>query len=245
MKKLQLLFAAMLIGLTSATASEIVSEKSGKDLTITKRYRYTQPILFVERGVEFLIFPDGSFDFNTEYGNWSNDDYYTKGKRSRRGSINRAFSAPGSRVNYTSSRHRGNRGVRVIHDRWGNVRRVGNVFINYDWNGRVKRVGSVYMRYRWDRLTQVGGLRLIYGRHGRLIDMRGHVNYHNDGCGFCGITGCSADHFDNGRGLDWYGNRNDDFYHFRKDGKQKKFKKKKFKKRKRYSDDDRYDYDDD
>ncbi len=254
MKKLQLLFAAMLIGLTSATASEIVSEtkamsldKQGEDLTITKRYRYTQPILFVERGVEFLIFPDGSFDFNTNYGNWSNDDYYYRGNRNRRGTINRTFSVPGTRVNYTSSRYNRNRGVRVIHDRWGNVRRIGNVFVNYDWNGRVKRIGSVYMRYNRGRLTQVGGLRLIYGRHGRLINMRGHVNHHNDGCGFCGITGCSMDHFDNGRGLDWYGNRNDDFYHFRKDGKQKKFKRKKLNKRYKHSQrhDDDFDYDDD
>ena len=238
MKKLQLLFVAMLIGLTPATASEIVSEtkaisldKQGEDLTITKRYRYTQPILFVERGVEFLIFPDGNFDFNTEYGNRFNADYYSRGNRSRRGSVNRAFVAPGSRVNYTSSRY--NRGKRVIHDRWGNVRRIGNVLINYDYFGRVKHVGSVYMRYNRGRLTQVGGLRLIYGRHGRLIDMRGQVNYHNDGCGFCGITGCTMDHFDNGRGIDWYGKSHDngrfgddDFYYFRKDGKQKKFKKK-------------------
>ena len=241
MKKLQLLFAAMLIGLTSATASEIVSEKSGEDVTITKRYRYTQPILFVERGVEFLIFPDGSFDFNTEYGNWSNDDYYYRGNKGRRGSIN--ASAPGVRVNYSSSRLRP-RGVRVIRDRWGNVRRIGNVFINYDFYGRVKRVGSVYVRYNRGKLIQVGGLHLIYGRNGRLIDMRGHVNHSNQGCGFCGIAGCSVDHFDNGHGLDWFSNShndqyNDDYYYFRKDGKQKKFKKnKKFKKykNKRYDD---------
>ncbi len=242
MKKLQLLFAMMIIGMTSATASEFVSEKTGEDLTITKRYRYTQPILFVERGVEFLIFPNGSFDFNTEYDNWSNDDdYYYRGNRSRRGSINRTFGVPGSRINYTSSRY--SRGKRVIHDRWGNVRRVGNVFINYDYYGRVKRVGSVYMRYSRGKLIQVGGLRLIYGRHGRLIRMSGNVNYRNQGCGFCGTTSCSMDHFDHGRGLDWYDNDydddhfgNDDFYYFRKNGKQKKFKRKKLKKRYKYND---------
>jgi len=236
MKKLQLLFAMMIIGMASATASEIVSENKGEDLTITKRYRYTQPILFVERGVEFLIFPDGNFDFNTEYGNWSNDDYYYRGNKRRRGSINRSFGVPGSRFNYTSSRY--NRGMRVIHDRWGNVRRIGNVFINYDYYGRVKRVGSVYLRYNRGKLAQVGGLKLIYGRKGRLIRMIGHVNHGNQGCGFCGITSCSIDHFDNGHGLDWYDNQygNDDYYYFRKDGKQKKFKKNKKFKRKRFDD---------
>lgn len=244
MKKLQLLFAAMLIGMTSATASEIVSENRGKDLTITKRYRYTQPILFVERGVEFLIFPDGSFDFNTEYGNWSNDDYYYRGNSGRRGSINASYNTPGARVNYSAPRF-GPRGARVIHDRWGNVRRIGNVFINYDWLGRVRRVGSVYMQYHRNRLVQVGSLRLIYGRKGRLIRTQGHVNYGNQGCGFCGTTSCTMDHFNNGYGLDWSGTyQNDDFYYFRKDGKQKKFKKNKFKKRQRNDRDHDYDRND-
>jgi len=189
MKKLQLLFAMMVIGMASATASEFVSEtkaisleKQGEDLTITKRYRNTQPIVFVERGVEFLIFPDGSFDFNTDYDNWSDDDYYYRGKHSRRGTINRAYNAPGTKIGYTS-RHtsRNKRGMRVIRDRWGNIRRVGNVFINYDLQGRVKRVGSVYMRYHRQKLVQVGNLRLIYGKRGRLINMKGKVNYRNDG----------------------------------------------------------------
>lgn len=251
MKRLQLLFAAMLIGLTSATASENLSEtkaislvKQGEDLTITKRYRYTQPILFVERGVEFLIFPDGSFDFNTEYGYSSyDDDLYYRGNNSRRGSINVSLNAPGARINYTSSRPRAKR---VIRDRWGNVRRVGNVFINYDWNGRVKRLGSVYIRYnRHGDLAQVGGLRLHYNHRGRLINMSGHVNHHNQGCGFCGTTSCSMDHFDNGHGIDWLDNYNDfddDNFYYRKDGKQKKFKKNKKFKRKKLKKKDRYDY---
>ncbi|MBT8303013.1 MAG: hypothetical protein KJP09_00970 [Bacteroidia bacterium] len=241
MKKLQLLFAAMLIGLTSVTASEVSSEKQGEDLTITKRYRYTQPILFVERGVEFLIFPDGSFDFNTEFGNWSNDDYYYRRNNGRRGSINRTFGTPGSRIFYSSARPRG---VRIVHDRWGNVRRIGNVFINYDWNGRVKRVGSVYMRYQRNRLVQVGGLRLHYNKRGKLKRISGHVNRSNRGCAFHGIE-CTHDHFGQGGFLNWgndhFGDiynddHDDDFYYYRKDGKQKKFKKNKRIKRKRYDD---------
>jgi hypothetical protein len=33
-----------------------------------------------------------------------------------------------------------NFGVKVEHDNFGRVRRVGNVFINYDANDRIKRV---------------------------------------------------------------------------------------------------------
>ena len=243
MRKITLVLAIMSIGVTFATASETVSELDSKDLRITKRYRYTQPILFVERGVEFLIFPDGSFDFNTEYGNWSNDDYYYRGRKGRRGSINASLNVPGTRLSYTSTRFRP-RGVRVIHDRWGNVRRIGNVLINYDWNGRVKRIGSVYMRYQRNRLVQVGGLRLHYNRGGKLKRITGHVNYGNQGCAFHG-TSCTHDHFGQGGFINWNNDHfgdlydddyDDDFYYYRKDGKKKKFKKNKRIKRQRYDD---------
>jgi hypothetical protein len=40
------------------------------------------------------------------------------------------------------------------------VRRVGNVFINYDANDRIKRIGSVYMAY--NRFFGTGrGLQII------------------------------------------------------------------------------------
>ena len=228
MKKVTLIIAAMLIGLTSATATELTSDLDGKDLRITKRYRYTQPILFVERGVEFLIFPNGEFDFNTEIvAGPFYDDYYFRNNNSRRSSINATYGAPGRRAKYT--RHGG---TLVLHDRFGKVRRIGNVFINYDSRGRVKRIGSVYMRYRHGKLKQVGGLTIQYNRWGDMVGTHGHVNLSNLGCGICGLTGCTADHFQNDWDNDWYDDGfddfNDDFYYFRqKDGKMKKRKKNK------------------
>ena len=66
MKKLVLIFAVLLMGLTTVTAAEKVETASkGEDLTINYYNHFIQPIQFVERGVEFLIFPDGTFDFNT------------------------------------------------------------------------------------------------------------------------------------------------------------------------------------
>jgi hypothetical protein len=47
-----------------------------------------------------------------------------------------------------------NQKVKVEHDNFGRVRRVGNVFINYDANDRIKRVGSVYMAYNRFALEQ-------------------------------------------------------------------------------------------
>ena len=98
-------------------------QNDSNDLDITSRYRYAQPILFVERGVEFLIFADGSFDFNTEIFYDSPRDVYYKDRRNRR---SRNYGAPGHGYG------RSNRGTLVRHDRFGRVRRIGNVFINYD-----------------------------------------------------------------------------------------------------------------
>lgn len=211
MKKLLLLITGMLMGLTTVTAEETIS-KSDLDIhvTLTKRYHHAQPILFVERGIEFIIFPNGDFDFNTSldsYGyndHYSNDLYYKKTNTRRR-----SLSAPG-----TTSRHYdySTRGVQVIHDRFGNVRRVGHVFVNYDYYGRVKRIGSVYIRYIRNRLVQVGGLHLKYNRHGKLIKKYGRVNRH-----WSHNWNYNHFNFDNNN---W--NNNDDFYYYKKDGKKVK-----------------------
>ena len=238
MKRVIVLLAALFTGMITASAAEKITAEDSKDLRITKRYRYTQPILFVERGVEFLIFPNGQFDFNTEIvGGPFVDDFYYRGSRSRRNSINSTFGAPGRRYF-----HSGPGGVLILHDRFGQVRRIGNVFINYDSRGRVKRIGSVYMRYRHGRLKQVGGLTILYNRWGHMIGTRGHVNHSNLGCGVCGVTGCTADHFqlDQQWGSndwdDWdddWDDFDDDYYYYRHKGK--KIKRKKFK---RFKDDD-------
>ena len=173
MRTLILFFAVMLSGLTTVSASGLISERGNEFLDET-RYRYAQPIMFVERGVEFLIFPDGSFDFNTEtltYG----DVYYrsentTRTRRTRRGSVNVTYGAP-SQFNTG--------GVLILHDNQGRVRRIGNVFINYTRNGKIKRAGTVYMNYNRGngRLKQVGGLRVNYNRWGEIVHSSGFVNH--------------------------------------------------------------------
>ncbi|MFC0604345.1 hypothetical protein [Winogradskyella pulchriflava] len=224
MKKLVLLFTGMLMGLTSVTAAENVSATQSTDLDLTSRYRYAQPILFVERGVEFLIFADGSFDFNTEVFSTipDNDNYYYKRPNTRtRRSTNRTYGAPGTQYRQSE------RGILVLHDNLGRVRRIGNVFINYDRHGRIKRAGTVYMSYRGNQLKQVGGLQILYNRHGDVIGTRGQVNFSNQGCGFCGVTGCTVDHFNyHSHYDDWDDDWNDDeYYYYKKNGKIKKKKK--------------------
>lgn len=164
MKKITLLVAGLLMSGSLALASE-TTIFSGRPTNYGIDYREAEPIIFMERGIEFLVFPDGAFDFNTEPTTRDDNSYY---RSSRRGQ-NSTYGAPGT----------GSRGVKVEHDYNGRVRRVGNVFINYDARGRVKRIGTVYMSYNSFALAQIGNLRLIYNRSGQLVDATGYVNAYN------------------------------------------------------------------
>lgn len=221
MKKLVLLFTGLLMGLTNVSATEKFSENKSINLDITSRYRYAQPILFVERGVEFLIFAGGSFDFNTEIFYDSPRDVYYKDRRNRR---SRIYGAPGHGYG------RSNRGTLVRHDRFGRVRRIGNVFINYDRFGRIIRAGSVYIDYRRGLLHQIGGLRVLYSRHGIMTGTRGQINFRNPGNGIYGFNDFESDrYYDRRRQRNnrWVNDDWDDdrYFYFKKDGKVKKQKK--------------------
>lgn len=241
MRKSVLLFAGLLIGLTSASATELNPQKQQTMLDKTKRYRYAQPIVFIERGIEFMVFPDGSFDFNTNYQDGFYSDSYYKTRTSKRRDINITYGAPGKRVKFTAYRYR-NRGVSISHDRDGKVRRIGNVFLNYDRRGKLKRAGSIYLSYRRNgRLTQVGGLRVKYNRWGEIIYTHGQVNRFYNNCNICGIAGCNIDHVYRDRDYDdddWYDDDiydddddddddDDNYYYYKQNGKVKKHKKKK------------------
>lgn len=209
MKKQVLFLVMVLAGITSATAATAGDAVLDREDLKHARYRYAQPILFVERGVEFLIFSDGSFDFNTDLSSTIPDDdnYYYRRSRTRR-NTNRTHGAPGHTYQHN------NRGVLIKHDRLGRVRRIGNVFINYDRQGRIKRAGSVYMTYRRGQLRQVGGLRILYNRYGEVVDIRGQVNFNNPNCDFPQY----------GYNDDW-NNYEGDNYYYRRKGKTVKKKK--------------------
>ena len=237
MKTTVLLFTALLMSLTTVSASEIHTDKKGKHLDKTNRYRSAQPIMFVERGVEFLIFSDGSFDFNTyTNNNYYNDSYYRS--NSKRGHVNMTYGTRNKTVKYTSRYGNGNRGVSVSHDRDGKIRRIGNVYLNYDRYGKLKRAGSIYMHYshgHHSALNKVGGMHIKYNRRGEIINTHGQINRNSDYCNFCGASSCSADHSYRNRQHDdyeWYDNddvyhNDDNYYYYKQNGKVKKSKKRK------------------
>ncbi|OBX24001.1 hypothetical protein BAA08_01280 [Bizionia sp. APA-3] len=221
MKKQVLLFTALLIGLTTVTANENRSVSTADDLTILNN-SYAQPIIFMERGIEFMIFPNGSFDFNTnaspQASHFESNYYYRSSTQTRRGSVNVTFGAPAATkgVRYAAPR---NRGVIITHDANGQVRRIGNVFINYDRNGKIKRAGSIYMNYnRNGLLKQVGGLHINYNSWGEIISQYGFVSPFSNMCHVCGIYSCTTSHGSINTHSDYNNNdyNSEDFYYYKK-----------------------------
>ncbi len=148
-----ILLLLAIMSLATVKADNI--NKSTSKIGVTNRYN--EAITFVERGIQFHVFLNGDFDFNTHARNTKYVDYY--GRRTKV-----------------------NRGVRIERDYNGRVRRVGNTFINYDARGNVKRIGTVYMRYRYGQLTNVGNLNIRYDRWGNPR-YYGNVKYNNEYCG--------------------------------------------------------------
>lgn len=105
-------------------------------------YAYDNAVNFIEKGVEFYIFTNGDFDFNTHYS----DLYYNNNRRRFR-----------------------NNDIRIERDYSGRIYKIGNVFINYDTRGNVRRVGNVLINYRRNRLRNVGNLTVKYDRWGNPI----------------------------------------------------------------------------
>ncbi len=125
-------------------------------------FNQNQPFTFHERGIDFYVFPNGEFDFNTEPTRETAIVY-----RSGRRNLNP------------------NNGVIIEHDTQGRIRRIGNVFLNYDFQNRIKRIGSVHMKYNRFALSQVGGMRVIYDRRGNLIKTVGLIKENEIRYGYC------------------------------------------------------------
>jgi len=139
-----LLTMFMIVSSIEAKVNEKTIFKSGFDY-------YDNVVSFVERGIEFTLFLNGQFDFNTRYKNTY-------------------FDYNGQRI--------GRNGVKIDRNRRGRVSRVGNVYINYNFRGDVSRIGSVFVDYNRGFVTNVGDLRVKY-RHGNPY-FYGQVHHNNE-----------------------------------------------------------------
>ncbi len=220
MRTITLLAVSILLAANVMNAKET---KSFNTVTTTGRFSIDEPISFTERGIEFFVFDNGEFDFNTRPQD-TNGGYYYKGAGKRNESVSTDRSIP-------------NYGVIIERDNFGRIRRIGNTFINYDFNDRVNRIGTVFMSYNRFALAQVGGLQLIYNRYGELVDMIGSVKGRN--------AGFTYNYYGNGNNGHHYGNynndnngynthyqtsnnnNNDDYYYYKADGTRAKVEDKK------------------
>ena len=205
MKKFTLLVASIFLVGNMANASEnpVFSDNNGKEKHPKKGmdYRDAEPISFMERGIEFYVFPNGDFDFNTRPQDSHGDEYY--------------FKTAGKRSTVVVNRRPVNYGIKIEHDRFGRVRRVGNTFINYDHRDRVSRIGTVYMRYNSFAMNQIGGMRIVYNRKCQIIDFIGSVKGHSAG----------YYNYNNNQDHDYgYDNNSndDDYYYYKTDGTKSK-----------------------
>jgi len=203
MRTITLLVASILLttGLTNA------QERRNLNASITTtRFSFNEPISFEERGIEFFVFPNGDFDFNTR-PNDSQGEYFFRGA-GKKGANTIAARGP---INY---------GVLIEHDSFGRVRRVGNTFINYDNFDRVSRIGTVYMRYNRFALTQIGGMKIIYNRRGDIVDMIGSIKGRRNN-GFTNTYYGTANNYNNSYNNDYSYNDND-YYYYKADGTKAK-----------------------
>lgn len=158
---------------TSMEAAAIKPEAGLISSLTSLHYRNSQPVHFTEMGVDFYIFPNGEFDFNTG----------VIVRSGRRSSVSAIYTSPNVRISYKGPSYYStvNRGVRIEHDNYGRIRRIGRIFVNYDRSGRVRQIGTVRIDYHRGngRLAQVGGLKVKYNGNGRLIYSSGIVNHNS------------------------------------------------------------------
>lgn len=133
MKKALLLFLGMMSFVAVSANDKNVSTE--KTITING---YDEAVSFIERGVQFHVFLNGDFEFDSP-----NRNYYK----------------------YNNRRYRQNN-IRIDRDYQGRIKRVGSNYIRYDYKGNVTRIGNIKIYYRRGFVRKVGALKVSYNNWG-------------------------------------------------------------------------------
>src|SRR5699024_10192482 len=153
-----ILSKVLFLGFSSCISMEGMRSNSQSQAQGT--YKGSVPFIFVERDVEFAIYPNGEFDFAYVGPNYQNNPY--NGPR-------RPFSYNGG-YNYD---------MYLQFDRFGAVVQVESVPIYYEYYGRITQAVNVIIRYTGDYVTQVGIMHVIYERGNVYLATSGYVNSYN------------------------------------------------------------------
>lgn len=148
MKKFYLLFTFLILGLSATAANK----------SFESRYQ-GEAFIFVERGVEFAVFPDGQFDF-----------FFNP-----RGNFNRI---PGH-INYSFNSGY-NYGPFIQYDDYGAVIQIENVPVYYDYYGRLIQAGRVQIGYNgFGMVNRIGNMFLHYNFYNQITHTSGFINSRN------------------------------------------------------------------
>ncbi|MGO4911671.1 hypothetical protein [Leeuwenhoekiella sp. W20_SRS_FM14] len=158
-RTLLFLAASFVIGATAQAADLAPINASGDKVLVN--HTTMSPVIFIERGVEFLVYPDGTLDFNVTPSSTRLNGKYVK-----------EIYYPGNyAVNYgTGANYR--RGY-VQYNRNGQVTQIGTINIDYLRNGQVARIGDIPVKYKQGRLDKLGNVKMHYDRSGRIYKQTG------------------------------------------------------------------------
>lgn len=182
MKKVHLFAIAFLVGI-SAQATINTEHSSATPYGTLSRYLNTQSVTFVEDGVMYEVFLNGSFQFDLPH---YQTNYRGRSAITRRGQV----------VRTTNRRLLGKR---IFKDRFGTIHGIGRTEIGYNAYGRVNRIGSVRLRYSNGKLRQVGNMHIFYGHRSRVTHTTGNINRRNITYGVCGVGLSETIHYNRGR----------------------------------------------
>lgn len=160
MKRTLLFLAASFVIGATVQAADLAREKADSN-KISVNHKTISPVIFIERGVEFLVYPDGTLDFNVTPSSMQMNGRYVK-----------EIYYPGNHaVNYgTGANYR--RGY-VKYNRNGQVIQIGTLDIDYLRNGQVARIGAIPVKYKQGRLDKIGNVKMHYDRSGRIYKQTG------------------------------------------------------------------------
>lgn len=151
MKKFYLFLSLLAIGFSAKAVPGTVENFDRPD--------YRDAFIFVERGVEFAVFPDGQFDF-----------FFNP-----RGNFNRVP----SQFNYSFNSGY-NYGPFVQYDDYGAVIQIENVPVYYDYYGRILQAGRVKIGYNaFGMVNRIGNMFLHYNHYDQFTHTSGFINSRN------------------------------------------------------------------
>lgn len=151
MKRGLLLLLGMFVMVSTVEAKEGINPTE----RIGVNNRYNEAVSFIERGIQFQVFLNGEFDF---------DSRYIRERRNSRVRISRDYKGRINRV--------GN--VFINYDYKGNVRKIGTIYMSYN-RGRLTRVGNLRVNYNsWGDPQFYGQIRYNDYYYNR-------ANYYNQG----------------------------------------------------------------